>query len=84
MKKKVIIKTPKKLIKEWVGSLIPTYDVFFFCDKTNINEIDKLDDLIVSARPAMLCHTYGRKLTALDRDLLRAETVSQKLSKLKE
>lgn len=40
MKKKVIIKPQKELIKEWVGSLIPPYDVFFFCDKTNINEID--------------------------------------------
>lgn len=50
----------------------------------NISDIDKLDDLIVSARPAMLCHTYGKKLSALDRDLLRAETVGQKLSKIKE
>ena len=50
----------------------------------NINEIDKLDDLIVSARPAMLCRAYGKSLSALDRDILRAETVGQKLSKLKE
>ncbi len=50
----------------------------------NISEIELIDDLIVSARPAMLCEGYGRKLSATDRDLLRAEKVGQKLLKLKE
>ena len=50
----------------------------------NIPEIDKLDELIIAARPAMLCHTYGKKLSAVDRDLLRAETVGSRLMKLKE
>lgn len=40
MKQKVSIKPNKKLIKDWVKNLIPFYDVFFFCDMTNINEID--------------------------------------------
>ena len=50
----------------------------------NIPEIDKLDELIIAARPAMLCHSYGKKLSSVDRDLLRAETVGSRLLKLKD
>ncbi len=50
----------------------------------NINDIESIDQLIISVRPAMLCHNYGRKLSQLDRDLLRAEIVGQKLLKLKD
>ena len=50
----------------------------------NINDIEAIDQLIISVRPAMLCHNYGRKLSQIDRDLLRAEIVGQKLLKLKD
>ena len=49
-----------------------------------ISDIEELDDLIVSVRPANLCEQYGKKLSAIDRDLFRAEVVSKKLLKLKE
>ncbi len=49
-----------------------------------INEIESLDDLIVKARPANICEAYGKQLSAVDRDLYRAEIVGQKLMKLKE
>ncbi|MBR5192356.1 MAG: ATP--guanido phosphotransferase [Clostridia bacterium] len=50
----------------------------------NINEIDKIDDLIVNVRPASLCESYGKKLSSIDRDLVRAERVAHQLKKLKE
>ena len=49
-----------------------------------ISDIEELDELIVSVRPANLCEQYGKKLAAIDRDLFRAEVVSKKLMKLKE
>lgn len=50
----------------------------------NITDIDQIDDLIVSVRPAVLCGQYGKKLSAVDRDLFRAEIVGKKLLKIKE
>ena len=50
----------------------------------NINDIEAIDKLIISVRPAMLCYNYGKKLSQIDRDLLRAEIVGQKLLKLKD
>ena len=50
----------------------------------NINRIDEIDDLIVAVRPAVLCGQYGKRLSAMDRDLLRAQVVSKKLLKIKE
>ena len=40
MIKKIKIKPSKTLLKHWVDTLIPPYDVFFFQTKTNIKEID--------------------------------------------
>lgn len=50
----------------------------------NISDVEKIDDLIVNVRPANLCLSYGKKLSATDRDLYRAEVVSKALIKLKE
>lgn len=50
----------------------------------NINQIEQIDDLIISARPANICEQYGKRLSAVDRDLFRAEIVGNKLNKLKE
>lgn len=50
----------------------------------NITDIEKIDDLIVSVRPASLCMEYGKKLSATDRDLYRAEVVGKILTKIKE
>lgn len=50
----------------------------------NISDLEKIDDLIVSVRPANLCEQYGKKLSATDRDLFRAEVVGRQLLKLKE
>lgn len=50
----------------------------------SIADIAKIDDLIVSVRPANLCESYGKRLSATDRDLFRAEMVGKALSKLKE
>jgi protein arginine kinase len=49
----------------------------------NIADTEKIDDLIISVRPANLCEQYGKKLSSLDRDLYRAEVVSKTLIKLK-
>ena len=49
-----------------------------------ISDVQSIDDLIVSVRPANLCEQYGRRLSGTDRDLFRAEMVSKKLVKLKE
>lgn len=50
----------------------------------NINDLESIDDLIIKARPANICEQYGKKLSASDRDLYRAELVGKKLLKLKE
>lgn len=50
----------------------------------DINDIEKLDDLTVAVRPANLCEQYGKTLSAIDRDLFRAEMVGKQLLKLKE
>ncbi|MDY6367034.1 MAG: ATP--guanido phosphotransferase [Clostridia bacterium] len=50
----------------------------------NIADVSEIDELIVSVRPANLCVSYGKKLSATDRDLFRAEMVSKKLTKLVE
>ena len=50
----------------------------------NMSDVSALDDLIVSVRPANLCVQFGRPLSDTDRDLLRAEMVGKKLTKLKE
>ena len=49
----------------------------------NISDVTALDELIIKTRPANLCEQYGRKLSALNRDLLRAEIVGKKLAKLR-
>ena len=50
----------------------------------NISDVNALDDLTVSVRPANLCVEYGRPMSDMDRDLFRAELVGKKLLKLKE
>jgi protein arginine kinase len=50
----------------------------------NIADISAIDDLIISVRPANICEQYGKRLSELDRDLFRAESVGNKLLKLKE
>lgn len=47
----------------------------------SISDIDGLDDLMVSVRPANLCKQHGKQLNALERDLFRAEIVGKKLLK---
>lgn len=49
-----------------------------------IADLEKIDDLIVNVRPANLCEQYGKRLSATDRDLFRAEVVGRQLLKLKE
>ncbi|MBE5749367.1 MAG: ATP--guanido phosphotransferase [Clostridiales bacterium] len=49
-----------------------------------INNIESIDDLIIRVRPANICEQYGRRLSAIDRDLFRAEMVGNQLLKLKE
>ena len=49
-----------------------------------ISDIEELDKLIISVRPANICEQYGKRLSAIDRDLFRAEMVGNKLLKLKE
>ncbi len=51
---------------------------------SGIGDIEKIDDLIVQVRPANLCVSYGKKLSGIDRDILRAEVVANRLKKLKE
>lgn len=50
----------------------------------NINGIEEIDNLIIKMRPANICETYLKRLSATDRDLYRAELVGNKLKKLKE
>ncbi len=50
----------------------------------SISELEKIDELIISARPANICEQYGRRLSSIDRDLFRAELVGNKLLKIKE
>ena len=47
-------------------------------------DFEVIDDLIVKVRPANVCEQYGKKLSALNRDLFRAEIVGKKLLKIKE
>ena len=49
----------------------------------DIENIDELDDLIIKTRPANICEQYGKRLSAIDRDLYRAEIVGKKLIKLR-
>ncbi len=49
-----------------------------------ISDFDIIDELIISARPANICEQYGKRLSAVDRDLYRAEIVGKKLLKIKE
>ena len=49
-----------------------------------ISDLTAIDDLIVAVRPAVLCEQQGKKLSAMDRDLYRAQIVGQKLLKLKD
>lgn len=60
-----------------LGAMLGMIDI----DSDGISEID---DLIISVRPANICEQYGKRLSAVDRDLFRAEIVGNKLSKLKE
>ncbi|MBE7087342.1 MAG: ATP--guanido phosphotransferase [Clostridiales bacterium] len=76
------------------NALMLTYDEFLrhlaqvkigiMLDVINIKDIEKLDDLMVSVRPANLCDGYGKTLSEIDRDLVRAEIVGKQLLKLKE
>lgn len=50
----------------------------------NILHVEEIDDLIIKARPANICEQYGKLLSAIDRDLYRAEMVGRKLIKLTE
>ena len=50
----------------------------------NLGDVEELDKLIISVRPANISEQYGRRLSALDRDLFRAEMVEKRLIKLKE
>ncbi len=50
----------------------------------NIKDLASLDELIIKTRPANICEHYGKRLSATDRDIYRAEIVGQKLIKLKE
>lgn len=49
-----------------------------------INDLTAIDDLIIRVRPANVCEQYGKRLSALNRDLFRAEIVGKKLLKIKE
>ena len=44
-----------------------------------INNIESIDDLIIRVRPANICEQYGKRLSAIDRDLFRAEMVGNQL-----
>ena len=65
-------------------SLIAEVKLGAMLGMVNIADIAKIDDLIISVRPANLCEEYGKRLSATDRDLFRAEVVGKTLSKLKE
>ncbi len=49
----------------------------------DVEDITAIDDLIVAVRPAVLCEKQGKKMSAIDRDLFRAQIVGQKLLKIK-
>ena len=49
----------------------------------DILDIEKMDDLTVAVRPANLCERYGKVLSSIDRDLVRAEIVGKQLLKLR-
>ena len=50
----------------------------------DISDLFAIDDLIIRVRPANVCEQYGKRLTAINRDLFRAEIVGKKLLKIKE
>ena len=50
----------------------------------DITDLTAIDELIIRVRPANVCEQYGKKLTAVNRDLFRAEIVGKKLLKIKE
>ncbi|MBQ9756292.1 MAG: ATP--guanido phosphotransferase [Clostridia bacterium] len=50
----------------------------------NLENLWEIDELIIKARPANICEQYGKRLSAVDRDLYRAEIVRKKLQKIKE
>ncbi len=49
-----------------------------------ITDLEAIDELIASVRPASLCVQYGKEISQKDRDRVRAEYVSVKLKKIKE
>ena len=50
----------------------------------DIADLNAIDELIIRVRPANVCEQYGKRLSAVNRDLFRAEIVSKKLLKIKE
>ncbi len=56
-----------------LGAMMGYIDIF---------NVEEIDDLIINARPANICEQYGKRLSATDRDLYRAEMVGRKLDKL--
>jgi protein arginine kinase len=56
-----------------LGAMMGYIDIF---------NVEEIDDLIIKARPANICEQYGKRLSATDRDLYRAEMVGRKLDKL--
>ncbi|MBE5756707.1 MAG: ATP--guanido phosphotransferase [Clostridiales bacterium] len=46
--------------------------------------VEALDDIIINARPMILCSEYGKELSPVERDIYRAEVVNMKLQKIKE
>ncbi len=48
-----------------------------------IDDVYKLDKLIIAVRPANLCVRSGKKLSSTERDFVRAEIVGDKLRKLR-
>ncbi|MBR2614215.1 MAG: protein arginine kinase [Clostridia bacterium] len=46
--------------------------------------VEALDDIIINARPMILCSEYGKELSPVERDVYRAEVVNIKLQKIKE
>lgn len=50
----------------------------------DIKDLTAIDDLIIKVRPANVCEQYGKRLSAINRDLFRAEIVAKRLQKIKE
>ena len=49
----------------------------------DIEDIEAIDDLIINVRPANICVKQDKLLSSTDRDLVRAEIVTNKLMKLR-